>query len=345
MLLYLLAPFSWLYAMVTHVRNLLYDLGWKKSTSFDRVVISVGNLNVGGTGKTPMIEYLVELLKKDYSIAILSRGYGRHTKGFRLAGEQDDAFSIGDEPFQFYKKYHQQVSVAVCEDRVAGINKLLAGKPALQVILLDDAFQHRAVKPLFSILLTDFSKPFFTDYVLPMGRLREPRMGSNRADILVVTKCKDISVEMETKVKKAALSYAGEKPVFFSGIRYKDLISLDGEAPIKNKIILVTGIANPQPMIDYVSSKFELIHHFRYDDHYEYLSIDIKMIQEKAGSGASVLTTEKDMVKLISPALNGVIDKKLWFYLPVEAYFLNNGSEFDDSIAKRIKSQLNSLKI
>src|SRR5882672_55290 len=169
MLSILLFPFAFLYGLVTRVRNLLYDIGWKKSYAFQPALISVGNLNVGGTGKTPMIEYLVNLLNGKYSLAILSRGYGRNTRGFLLAEMHDDATTIRDEPFQFYRKYGNQVSVVVCESRVEGITKLMKRKPDVQVILLDDAFQHRAVKALFSVLLTDFSKPFFNDY-LQIGR-------------------------------------------------------------------------------------------------------------------------------------------------------------------------------
>jgi len=167
MLPIILAPFSWLYGAVMEIRNFCYDRGLRKSFSFNQAVISVGNLSVGGTGKTPMIEYLVRLLSKKYSIAILSRGYGRKTQGFRLANHADDAGTIGDEPIQFYKKFGGAIAIAVCEDRAVGINQLLSARKSIQVILLDDAFQHRRVRPMFSILLTEFSKPFFSDFVLP----------------------------------------------------------------------------------------------------------------------------------------------------------------------------------
>jgi len=333
----LLFPFAFLYDLVTRLRNLLYDWGWKRSHSFDRAVISVGNLNVGGSGKTPMIEYLVNLLSKKYSIAILSRGYGRTTHGFLLAEKHDDATTIGDEPFQFYRKYGNWVSVVVCESRVEGIAKLLKKIPSVQVILLDDAFQHRAVKPLFSVLLTDSSKPFFNDYVLPMGRLREARSGSVRADVMVVTKCSDLSDEKENEFKNKLSLYSGSKPVFFSGVRYKTPKAMDGDIPINKNIVLVTGIADSRSMADYVSSHFNLLHHFNFNDHHHYSIEDIRMIQMKTDPSTHILTTEKDMVKLVAPGWLNILDKKLWFYLPIESCFLKNGSEFDEMLEKKIE--------
>ncbi len=340
MLSIILAPFSWLYGAVTRFRNFLYDIGLKKSYSFNQAVISVGNLSVGGTGKTPMIEYLVRLLSNEYSIAILSRGYGRRTKGFRLAGESDNASTIGDEPFQFYKKfnpdsYRDKVEVAVCENRVDGINQLLTLKKSIQVILLDDAFQHRRVKPLFSILLTDFTKPFFKDYILPKGRLRESRRGSSRSDLVVVTKCNNPSQEIEINYEMEIQSCAGAKPVFFSAIGYNKPISIEN-AQISKDVVLVTGIANSKPMVDHISEKVNLRYHFEFADHHEYSAKEVEEIQRKASAlGASILTTEKDFVKLES-----LVDAKLWFYLPIETRFLKNGSEFDKLVLEKIKSQL-----
>ncbi|MGC4022066.1 MAG: tetraacyldisaccharide 4'-kinase [Cyclobacteriaceae bacterium] len=220
MLPVILAPFSWLYGAVTRFRNFLYDNGFKKSDSFDRAVICVGNLSVGGTGKTPMIEYLVRLLSKEYKVAILSRGYDRKTNGFRLAGEQgEDTSTIGENVFQFFNKFKSEVVVAVCESRVEGINRLLEINNSLNVmvLLLDDAFQHRAVKPIFSILLTEFSKPFFNDRILPQGRLRESRAGSIRADVVVVTKCNEINEERISFFEKSIEEYAGGEADFLFG--------------------------------------------------------------------------------------------------------------------------------
>lgn len=340
MLLVLLYPFSVLYGWVTGVRNFLFDIGLKKSVAFAPAVIGVGNLSVGGTGKSPMIEYLVRLLNGRFEMAILSRGYGRETRGYRLATDRDDAATLGDEPFQFYKKFKNTVTVVVCESRVEGINRLMAERPNVQVILLDDAFQHRAVRPLFSILLTDFSKPFFKDFLLPRGRLRESRWGSRRADAVIVTKCSDESSLRETEWQQSIYYYSKEKPVFFSGIRYKTPVPMGESTPAKN-VVLVTGIANSATLVAYVNLHFTLVYHFHFDDHHQYSEVDIQNIQRKITSPETfILTTEKDMVKLISPALKDVINTKLWFYLPIETYFLKSGSEFDKLIADKIEDHL-----
>ncbi|MBS1507466.1 MAG: tetraacyldisaccharide 4'-kinase [Bacteroidetes bacterium] len=340
MLFVLLYPFSVLYGWITGVRNFLFDLGLKRSSSFSPAVIGVGNLSVGGTGKSPMIEYLVNLLDGRFQLAILSRGYGRETRGYRLANDTDDAATLGDEPYQFYKKFKTTVTVVVCESRVEGITRLMREKPSVQVILLDDAFQHRAVRPLFSILLTDFSKPFFTDFLLPRGRLRESRWGSRRADAVIVTKCSDEPSLDESHWQRSIHFYSKAKPIFFSGIRYKKPVAMGDSSPAKN-VVLVTGIANSATLVTYVKSHFNLVHHVHFDDHHHYSAADIENIQQKINSPDTfILTTEKDMVKLISPALKDVINTKLWFYLPIETYFLKSGSEFDKLIADKIEDHL-----
>lgn len=334
MLAIILAPFSWLYGAVMAFRNFCYDRGFRKSFAFEQAVISVGNLSLGGTGKTPMIEYLVRLLSKQYSIAILSRGYGRKTHGFRLANDAEDASTIGDEPLQFYKKFKGTIEVAVCEDRVEGITQLMSAKKSIRVILLDDAFQHRRVRPMFSILLTEFSKPFFKDFVLPRGRLRESREGAGRADVIVVTKCGTLSDESERHCRSQAHVYS-EKPIYFSKIGYIKPVSL-GDSPIKKEVVLVTGIANSKPMIDHIREKVAVRYHFEYGDHHEYSIGEIEQIQSKATAiSASILTTEKDFVKIESK-----VDKKLWFYLPIETQFVKNGSEFDEIVVQKIKGHL-----
>lgn len=341
MLQLILAPFSWLYGAVTRFRNFLYTIGLKKSFSFsNQAVIAVGNLSVGGTGKSPMIEYLMRLLSPNYSVAILSRGYGRKTKGFRLANEKENASTIGDEPFQFYKKFGRDADmhrhntiVAVCENRVVGISELLSINKNIQVILLDDAFQHRRVKPLFSVLLTDFSKPFFNDFVLPKGRLREARKGSQRADVVVVTKCNSLTEQIQSDYKDRIEFYAGEKPIFFSSIEY-DESTLNS---INKDIVLVTGIANSKSLVEFVSQQFNLKQHFEFSDHYDYSQKEIDEIQRKAiGLNVSILTTEKDFVKVETMA-----DKKLWFYLPIKTQFINHtDSDFDALVLQKVKNHL-----
>jgi tetraacyldisaccharide 4'-kinase len=328
----LLWPFTVLYNLVTKVRNYLYDIGHKPSFQFDTVVICVGNLNVGGSGKTPMIEYLVRLLGDTYSLAVLSRGYGRKTKGIRLANEQDDAFTLGDEPYQYYRKFGKTVTVCVGEERALAIPTILNERPETQVILLDDAFQHRTVVPQFSILLTEFSKPFYKDFLMPFGRLRESRSGAKRADVIIVTKCQP-SVPNEEMVSKLQ-HYAGDKPVFFSGLVHKKAEAFVEGNVIGKKVILVSGIANSAKLEEFVSSNYELVQHFKFGDHHPYSQSDILKIEAavKAQGAESILTTEKDMVKLISTKLKTYLNEKLWFYLPVETVFVNRGSEFDEMV-------------
>ncbi|MBS1949955.1 MAG: tetraacyldisaccharide 4'-kinase [Cytophagales bacterium] len=342
MLSILLTPFSILYGFVTQIRNLFYDRGWIKSYSFNQcAVIGVGNLSLGGTGKTPVIEYLVRLLLPRHSIAVLSRGYGRRTQGFRLGNDQDDATTLGDEPFQFYNKWKGKIKVAVCEDRVEGVNRLLKIDPKIEVVLLDDVFQHRRLKLLFSILLTEFSKPFFRDYLLPKGRLRESRRGSSRTDVVVVTKCNES--RDEEKFKNAIGYYAGNKPVFFSFIKYLGTVPFGKNITINKKIILVTGIANSKPILNYARENFSLIRHFNFADHHYYSITDIESIQSEAGqTQAAILTTEKDWVKLIAQPLQDAVKKELWFYLSIEHCFFNSGSEFDKMIINKIEHHTRS---
>ena len=189
MLKFLLYPFSLLYGLITDFRNVLFDKGFKSQTGFDIPIINVGNLTVGGTGKSPQIEYLIRLLADTYQVASLSRGYGRKTKGYILADEHANAEQIGDEPMQFFQKFGSKISVVVSEKRVEGVQQLLQEKPTTELILLDDAYQHRYITPSFNILLMDYHRPFYEDLTFPAGRLRERRRGANRADCIVVSKC------------------------------------------------------------------------------------------------------------------------------------------------------------
>ncbi|MCL4162822.1 UNVERIFIED_CONTAM: hypothetical protein GTU68_021639, partial [Idotea baltica] len=200
----------------------MYDNGSKASMDFDRFVISVGNLTVGGTGKTPFVELLIRALESKYNIAVLSRGYKRKTKGFRLANENDNASSLGDEPFQYYVKYGKKSMVVVGEDRALAIQKIISHNPPNEIVILDDAYQHRRVKPQLNILLNDFNRPFYKDYVLPAGRLRESRKHANRADIIIVTKCpKGLnSMEMEGIERQIKRYSQPQVPIFFTGIKY-----------------------------------------------------------------------------------------------------------------------------
>lgn len=337
---YLLLPLAGLYNMITRIRNHLYDIGHKKSFQFDTVVISVGNLNVGGSGKTPMIEYLIHLLSPHYKLAILSRGYGRKTIGFRMATPHDSAGTLGDEPFQIYRKFGKEVVVAVGEERALAIPTILHEHPEVQLILLDDAFQHRAVVPQISILVTDYSKPFFQDFVLPFGRLREARVGAARADVVVVTKCPGLTESVEQSIKSKVATFVGSKPIFFMQQGYRDPEPIGHTAAISNTVILVSGIANSSSLEQHLASRFKVIKHFRFADHHHYTHHDLEVITKFARDheGTSLVTTEKDMVKLIEEPLRNLLEPNRWFYIPLHTHFVKDGSEFDTLITTQVES-------
>lgn len=342
---FLFLPLAWLYHLVTAIRNYLFDIGHFRSFQFESVaVISVGNLNVGGSGKTPMIEYLIRLLSSHYSIVVLSRGYGRGTSGYRLANDQDTAKTIGDEPFQLYKKYHTTIKIAVGEERALAIPSILNDCPDVQVILLDDAYQHRTVTPDFSILLTDFSNPFYRDFILPVGRLRESRGGAARADVVVITKSPDISEAVLLQQVKQAIQPYTEKPIYFSVIDYQQPKPFQS-GELKNSIVLVSGIANSKPLEDYAKMNYTLIRHFNFNDHHSYTQQEIFTIQQAAiQSNGVILTTEKDKAKLIAADFAGVMKPALWFEIPVESAFLNRGSEFDALVNQSIDKKLKEIQ-
>jgi tetraacyldisaccharide 4'-kinase len=342
LLKYLLLPFAWLYNLITRLRNYLYDIGHKKSFQFDTIVISVGNLNVGGSGKTPMVEYLIRLLSSQYKVASLSRGYGRKTKGFRIAKDDDTALTLGDEPYQIFRKFKERIVVAVGEDRALAIPTILNECPEVQVILMDDAFQHRAVVPQFSILVTDYNKPFYKDFLMPFGRLREARDGAARADVVVMTKCADLNSDTENLIRQKLENQAGSKPVFFSRLKYNSPLGIDHAQSISNDIVLVSALANNSSFAHAMAKDFKVHHHVRFPDHHVYSISDIIAIHQKAEDckADSILTTEKDMVKLIVPALVNEVSKKKWFYVPIEANFIKNGAEFDIMIKELIEENL-----
>lgn len=334
MLRLLLFPFALIYDLITRIRNHLYNIGHKSSFRFDVPVISIGNLNAGGSGKTPMTEYIIRLLSSKHKLATLSRGYGRRSKGFRVANQQDTAATIGDEPYQMFLKFGDAIAVTVGEDRAFAIPNILQEFDGTECILLDDAFQHRAVNPHFSILLTDYSRPFTRDYVLPAGNLREARKGASRADVVVVTKCPSGKFATDTLTDEIR-KYAGNKPVFFTTIRYGDLIPFGDLLGSTGKVILVTGIANPTPLYDYLKTRFEIIKHIRYGDHHSFTDSDVNDIHYEAQlmSDVSIVTTEKDMVRLRAfPS----VEKHPWFYIPIEVAFVKNGAEFDTLVASQL---------
>ena len=337
---FLLFPFSLIYGLVTALRNYLYDVGYKKSISFDVPVISVGNLTVGGTGKTPMVEYLIRLLKDEYNLATLSRGYGRKTRGFRLARASDNAQTLGDEPFQFYMKFSPEVTVAVAEDRSVGISLVLAEEGS-KVILMDDAFQHRSVQADWSILLCDYNRPFYKDILLPAGRLRESRLGAKRANVIVVTKCPPDIDPCTRKVIEAMIrQYAGESaPVYFTTFKYGFPA---GEPPFieqsKNPVVAFSGLAQNGVFQNHVAQNFDMKEFLSFPDHHAYSHQDIQKIEKalKSYRLACLLTTEKDMARLIH---NPII--KYWplYVIPIEVEFIVGEKLFQTLVRKAVKRQ------
>lgn len=337
---WLLFPFALLYDVITRLRNHLFNIGHFKSFEFQINVISVGNLSVGGTGKTPMVEYLIRLLAENYQVATLSRGYGRKTRGFRKADLNEAKVSdIGDEPYQYLLKYGDTADVYVGEERAWAIPEILYERPSTEVILLDDAYQHRSVFPSLSIVLTRYDQLFFEDYLLPYGRLREPRSGIDRADIIIVTKC-PLEFDRESIINRINQYTHPQKPIFFSSVKYGELISFKDKsnpaAPVKS-VVLISGIANADDFEAYCRNKFDLKGHLKFGDHYHYQKADVDKIRSfKADEEIIFVTTEKDFVKLRE------FEKELgdlpFYYLPIEIVFKDNKSEFDELVKKSIKS-------
>lgn len=323
----LLFPFAIIYDLITRFRNHLYNIDYKKSFSFERNVISVGNLSVGGTGKTPMIMYLADhLISRGKSVAILSRGYGRKTKGFRICSEEDNAATVGDESFTYFENYREKVMVAVGEDRAIAIPFILAEKPDLDVILLDDAFQHRSVKPSFSILLTTFERPFWRDFVMPSGRLREARNGADRADVVVVTKS-------PKKIEHEELDKLG-KPHFQTKISYGNPVAFS-EGHLHKKVVAVAGLANNDPFMEYLQKEYYVVKTFSFGDHYSYSIKDVaSMVEFMKREEASLITTHKDAVKL-----QGFEELKPFgcYYLPINVAFLENEEHFLQMVDESLK--------
>lgn len=339
----ILTPCSYIYRAIVEVRNFMFNAGILKQREFDVPVVVVGNLAVGGTGKTPHTEYIVSRLCMHYKMAVLSRGYKRKTKGFVHASKNLTSYDIGDEPYQIYRKYGSYVDVAVCESRVKGIETLLEINPDINLFVLDDAFQHRYVKPKVAIVLTDFRKLPCDDSMLPLGELREPERGLTRADIVVVTKCPADMKPIDVNVVKKKLNLAKWQKVLFSTYRYKDLqpvfVGENTYQPDLNwlnkndTILVVTGIANPVPMVKYLKqyqAKVKVIH---FNDHHDFSREDLAFIEKTferlPGDRKFIVTTEKDAVRLMNNAYLSHSLRKLLYYLPIEVEFVNGASDDD----------------
>ncbi|MDP5201299.1 tetraacyldisaccharide 4'-kinase [Flavobacterium sp. DG2-3] len=333
LLRYILFPFAVLYGFITSIRNILFDKGILKSTSFDLPVIAVGNLSVGGTGKTPQIEYLIRLLSDKYKIATLSRGYKRKSEGFVLADENSNAEILGDEPFQFYQKF-PNIMVAVDANRTNGIQQLLSQNEKPEIILLDDAYQHRKVKAGFYILLTSYGDLYADDFMLPTGNLRESRSGAERANIVVVTKCPKILTEEEQAEIKSKLKLKAAQQVFFTFIDYDLVVFGKNEKIAVSEIkseskLLLAGIAKPKPFFDYLKNESDEC--LTFPDHHHFSDADLDAIRNKA-NGRKIITTEKDYVRLKDSEL---VDQL--YYLPIKSSFINHQQDFDATILEYVK--------
>lgn len=339
-----LFPLSLLYFVIIWIRNKLYDKGIIRSAVFNLPIICVGNLAVGGTGKSPMVEYLVRLLKDEFKIATLSRGYKRKTKGYALANEHTTALEIGDEPMQFHSKF-PDVPVAVGEQRLVAIPQLLHDHPGTQAIILDDAFQHRSVKAGLNILLTDYNNLFIHDWFLPAGDLRDQRSSYQRAEIIVVTKCPPSLAEEEKNAIAAEIAPLGHQQLFFTTMRYGAPYHIIHKKtfPVteETEVLLVTGIANPLPLKKMLHDTAHTYYQMAYNDHHIFTIDDLNDIKKRFASIQApqkiILTTEKDAVRLVK--FEQELKDLPLYVIPIEPAFLfNDAGRFDRLIQNFIRN-------
>ncbi|MCF2519049.1 tetraacyldisaccharide 4'-kinase [Dyadobacter sp. CY351] len=331
-----LTPFSWVYGLITNLRNLCYDYRLFSSGRPSQFVISIGNLTVGGTGKTPVTEYLTKLFSNKIPTAILSRGYGRKTRGFLLADPASTPSGIGDEPMQYFLKFYPNVTVAVSENRFKGAETIAVSDPDKKLLLLDDAFQHRAIARDVNLLLNDFQRPFYKDLPFPAGRLRENRNGARRADAIIVTKTpalladdvrKDITMQLQRYSRP-------ETPVFFSFIEYGQPESYAGDVLSLKKVKMAAGIANPLPFSAHLRARFDVTDEVVFRDHHNYTSADVEELIKNLKNDTFVVTTEKDMVKL-RPLVEALGVAGKFAYIPVTVSFGSDTGRFHEWIFKQ----------
>ena len=320
------------FLLVTSIRNFLYNIGVIKSHQFNIPIISIGNLVLGGSGKTPSIEYLVRLLSNNYKVAVLSRGYGRKSTGFILADSNSDAGIIGDESMQYYRKF-KNIIVSVDSNRVRGINKLIKLNSKPEIVLLDDAYQHRRVKPGMSILLTKFNDLYSEDNIFPLGNLRESKRNANRADVIIVTKCdKNINKDQKRHIIQK-LNIGDNQKIYFSSIKYSKMVyDKESSKPLsefKNiKFTLVTGIADSSHLINYLNDSGYNFNHILFKDHHDFSNSDIIKIDRNN----LIITTEKDYVKLFTKITSSL------YYLPIE-FIIDNEVDFSKQILDYIQTR------
>ena len=334
---FLLFPFSIVYMLITSMRNLFFSIGIFRQTTYDVPALGIGNLSTGGTGKSVAVNYFIALFKKEFSVTVLSRGYGRVSKGFRLGDASSTAKSVGDEPKMFLGR-HPEIRVGVSNSRRVGMKKLLAipqnGKPA--VYLWDDCFQHRWVKPSCMLLLTTYHKPYIKDFLLPVGNLRELSEGASRADAILVTKCPTNISTAEKEYFTERIQLKKHQKLFFTTIKYGEKI-YNSERKIslsvleKISFVLVTGIADPSLLIRFLKNKYFDFEHMQFSDHHVFTDKDVDKIKNKS-NGRMVLTTEKDFVRLSKQ-----FGSELLFYLPIEMEVLDGKAQ---ELSEFVRSRL-----
>lgn len=351
----ILTPFSHLYGMCVSVRNKLFDWGVLRQHVFDTPVVSVGNVTVGGTGKTPHVEYLIGQLCSRYRIGVLSRGYKRQTKGFVLANDILSPKDLGDEPYQIYHKFGSLITLAVCEDRVKGIKEMLRVDPSINLIILDDAFQHRYVKPKVNIALVDFNRPLYDDRLLPLGRLREDPRGLRRSDMVIVTKCPANVSPIEKRVLMKGLEtylYAETvKNLFFSEFRYADPLPVFPQRSSmlhsmsllseRDTVLAITGIAQPKTFVKYLKAYPAKVRVMHFDDHHYFTRRDFAYISDyfnrMQGERKFLLTTEKDAVRMLNNPYFPTDLRKYIYYIPIKVSFVDfENGDFMEKLMKLI---------
>lgn len=350
-----LLPCSKLYGAVTYLRNKMFDWKILKEQEFPVAIITVGNIAVGGTGKTPHVEYIVDYFRKKNKVAVLSRGYRRETKGFIMADRNSMPRDIGDESYQIYHKFNGQVTVAVCEERVKGIEEIIRLVPNIDLIVLDDAFQHRYVKPTVSIVVTEYARPIFKDRMLPYGRLREPRRGINRADMLIVGKCPSDMKPYNYREVANEYDLQPYQQLFFSHFKYQPLQPVFPDAATTipyldwldqgDTVLSIAGIGNPRPFVRYIKSFGAKVKVDVFPDHHQYTKKDIDYILQRyrqlKGTQRIIITTEKDAVRLAANPYYPHELKPFTFFVPVKVEFDKalGAPDFFDTIEKLIKER------
>jgi len=352
-----LLPLSALYGIVVSVRNKMFDYNILKSLEFNIPVISVGNITVGGTGKTPHIEYLVSILKNQFNVATLSRGYKRKSKGYLVADQTSTVYDIGDEPKQIKQKFND-ITVAVCGSRVNGINKLLSGEAdkKLNIILLDDAFQHRYVRPGLSILLIDYNRPITKDFLLPYGNLRERAHHMKRANIIIVSKTPKDLKPIDRRIMEKELEIFPYQTMYFTSLKYGNPVSVFGQIKKnylldeESEILLVTGISTPRPLFEYLQKITLKVEHLVFSDHHNFTEKDIELIKSEfhnmEGGNKVIITTEKDAMRFQDLEFREVLEQLPIFFIPLEIDFiLKDKEKFDKQIINYVTTNKRNSKL